>query len=170
MLMGVLNPTSGKHSESWETTSGNSRCRSNSRWDMFPSPIIWIVGCVSARSSVSADRPLTNWNDDTCRDMLDLFELGPTQERSNSSQKGCSANCRWCLAVSHEPQLLLLDEPMAGLDPLAREEFLDGVLRTVCERGQTVLFSSHSLDDVQRVADSIGFMYRGRFAAAKRHR
>jgi len=58
--------------------------------------------------------------------------------------------------------VLLLDEPMAGLDPLAREEFLDGVLRTICERGQTVIFSTHSLDDVQRLADTVGILYDGR--------
>ncbi|MGY8767697.1 MAG: AAA family ATPase [Pirellulales bacterium] len=66
------------------------------------------------------------------------------------------------LAVSHEPEVLLLDEPMAGLDPLAREEFLDGVLRNVCDREQTVIFSTHSLDDVQRMADTVGILYGGR--------
>jgi ABC-2 type transport system ATP-binding protein len=45
---------------------------------------------------------------------------------------------------------------------LAREEFLDGVLRTICERGRTVLFSTHSLDDVQRLADTVGILYGGR--------
>ena len=57
---------------------------------------------------------------------------------------------------------LILDEPVAGLDPLAREEFLDGVLRTICQRGQTVLFSSHTLDDVRRLADTVGILYEGR--------
>ncbi len=49
-----------------------------------------------------------------------------------------------------------------GSIPLAREEFLDGVLRTICERGQTVVFSTHSLDDVQRLADTVGILYGGR--------
>ena len=66
------------------------------------------------------------------------------------------------LAMSHEPDLLILDEPMAGLDPVAREELLDGVLRTVCDRNQTVLFSSHTLADVQRLADTIGIINEGR--------
>jgi ABC-2 type transport system ATP-binding protein len=51
---------------------------------------------------------------------------------------------------------------MWGLDPVDREEFLDGVLQTVCDRGHTVLLSTHSLDDVQRVADTVGFLYSGR--------
>ena len=66
------------------------------------------------------------------------------------------------LAVSHEPEVLLLDEPLSGLDPLAREEFLDGVLRSLCDRGQTVLISSHMLDDVRRLADTVGILYEGR--------
>ncbi len=66
------------------------------------------------------------------------------------------------LAISHEPELLVLDEPMSGLDPLVREEFLDGVLKTICRGDSTVLFSSHSIDDVQRLADNVGIMYHGK--------
>jgi ABC-2 type transport system ATP-binding protein len=58
--------------------------------------------------------------------------------------------------------VLLLDEPLAGLDPIIREEFIDGVLRTICERGQTVLISSHILDDVRRLADTVGILHEGR--------
>jgi ABC-2 type transport system ATP-binding protein len=65
------------------------------------------------------------------------------------------------LAVSHDPELLLLDEPLSGLDPIAREEFLDGVLQTICQRGQTVLISSHMLDDVRRLADTVGILNEG---------
>ena len=102
-----------------------------------------------------------SWNDQTCRQMLDLFELDANKKVRHLS-KGMLVKLSLVLAVSHEPELLVLDEPMAGLDPLAREEFLDGVLRTICERGQTVLFSTHSLDDVQRLADTIGILYGGR--------
>jgi ABC-2 type transport system ATP-binding protein len=55
-----------------------------------------------------------------------------------------------------------LDEPLAGLDPIVREEFLDGVLRTICDRGQTVLISSHMLDDVRRLADTVGILHEGK--------
>ncbi|MFV1968707.1 MAG: ABC transporter ATP-binding protein [Pirellulaceae bacterium] len=102
-----------------------------------------------------------SWNDKTCRQMLDLFRLDPNQKVKHLS-KGMKVKLSLVLAVSHEPQLLILDEPMAGLDPLAREEFLDGVLRTICDRGQTVLFSTHSLDDVQRLADTVGMLYEGK--------
>jgi len=101
------------------------------------------------------------WNDDVCREMLERFELEPTAKVAQMS-KGMLVKLSLVLAVSHEPEMLLMDEPMAGLDPVGREEFLDGVLRTVCDRGQTVLLSTHALDDIQRIADEIGFLYDGR--------
>ena len=101
------------------------------------------------------------WNDETCREMLDRFEL-PGDKKVKHLSKGMLVKLSLVLAVSHEPEMLILDEPMAGLDPVAREEFLDGVLRTVCDKGQTVLLSTHSLDDIQRVADTGGFLYKGR--------
>jgi ABC-2 type transport system ATP-binding protein len=102
-----------------------------------------------------------SWNDETCREMLERFELAPNKKVKQLS-KGMLVKLSLVLAVSHEPEMLVLDEPMSGLDPVAREEFLDGVLRTVCDRGQTVLLSTHSLDDLQRVADTVGFLYSGK--------
>lgn len=101
------------------------------------------------------------WNDQLCREMLDLFGLDPEKKVKHLS-KGMLVKLSLLLAVSHEPELLLLDEPLSGLDPIAREEFLDGVLRTICDRGQTVLISSHMLDDVRRLADTIGILNNGR--------
>ncbi len=101
------------------------------------------------------------WNDQTCREMLDLFRLDPEKKVKHLS-KGMQVKLSLLLAVSHEPELLLLDEPLSGLDPIAREEFLDGVLRTICDRGQTVLISSHMLDDVRRLSETIGILNNGR--------
>ena len=66
------------------------------------------------------------------------------------------------LAVSHRPELLVLDEPTTGLDPIVHEDFLDGVLRSVCRGGCTVLFSSHNLGDVRRLADSVCILQKGK--------
>ena len=65
------------------------------------------------------------------------------------------------LAMAHEPELLILDEPMAGLDPLVREDLLDGVLRTLCDRERTLIFSSHTMADVQRMAERICIIDEG---------
>jgi ABC-2 type transport system ATP-binding protein len=100
------------------------------------------------------------WNDDICREMLDRFALDPEKKVKHLS-KGMLVKLALLLAVSHEPELLLLDEPLSGLDPIAREEFLDGVLQVLCDRGRTVLISSHVLDDVRRVADRVAILYEG---------
>jgi ABC-2 type transport system ATP-binding protein len=101
------------------------------------------------------------WNDRVCQEMLDLFGLDRDKKVKHLS-KGMLTKLSLLLAVSHEPGLLLLDEPLSGLDPIAREEFLDGVLRSICDRGQTVLISSHMLDDVRRLADTVGILHEGR--------
>ena len=97
------------------------------------------------------------WNDATCREMLDRFALDPDKKVKQLS-KGMLGKLALLLAVSHEPELLLLDEPLSGLDPIAREEFLDGVLQVLCDKGKTVLISSHVLDDVRRLADSVAIL------------
>ena len=104
------------------------------------------------------------WNDAVCREMLSLFDLDANKKVKQLS-KGMQVKLSLLLAISHEPELLLLDEPLSGLDPLAREEFLDGVLRAVCDRGQTVVISSHMLDDVRRLADTVGILYEGQLLA-----
>ncbi len=102
-----------------------------------------------------------NWNDKLCEELLGLFELDP-QRRVKELSKGMLVKLSLLLALAHEPELLILDEPMAGLDPVAREEVLDGVLRTICDGKHTILFSSHTLSDVQRLADTIGIVNEGK--------
>ena len=102
-----------------------------------------------------------SWNDQTCQEILDLFGLD-LRKKVRHLSKGMVVKLALLLAVSHDAELLVLDEPMTGLDPIVREEFLDGVLRTICQREQTVLFSTHTLDDVQRLADTVGILHDGR--------
>jgi ABC-2 type transport system ATP-binding protein len=101
------------------------------------------------------------WNDATCQEMLGRFALDPEKKVKHLS-KGMLVKLALLLAVSHEPELLLLDEPLSGLDPIAREEFLDGVLQSICDRGHTVVISSHMLDDVRRLAERVAILYEGR--------
>ena len=102
-----------------------------------------------------------SWNDDLCEKLLKLFDLDVDKKVKHLS-KGMVVKLALLLAITHEPELLVLDEPMAGLDPIIREELLDGVLQAICDREQTLLFSSHTLSDVQRVADVVGIIHDGR--------
>ncbi|MBN2561195.1 MAG: ABC transporter ATP-binding protein [Phycisphaerae bacterium] len=100
------------------------------------------------------------WNDRLCAELLDSFDLDVNRKVKHLS-KGMAAKLALLVAIAHEPELLILDEPTSGLDPIIREEFLDGILRAICERRRTVLFSSHTLSDVQRLADTVGIIYEG---------
>lgn len=65
-------------------------------------------------------------------------------------------------AVSHRPELLLLDEPAGGLDPAARREFLETSIQLLNEEGTTILFSSHYMQDVERMAGRVVMLHDGR--------
>ena len=104
------------------------------------------------------------WNDALCEQLLEQFQL-PAERKVKALSKGMLVKLALLLAVVHEPRLLILDEPTSGLDPLVREEFLDGVLRTICGEDRTVLFSSHTLGDVHQLADSVGIIHEGKLLA-----
>jgi ABC-2 type transport system ATP-binding protein len=101
------------------------------------------------------------WNDDLCERLMDLFSLQP-RKRIRELSKGMLTKVSLLLALAHDPDLLILDEPMSGLDAIVREELLDGVLRAVVDRRCSVLFSSHTLDDITRIADSVAILHQGR--------
>jgi len=121
----------------------------------------FIYRWMRASDAIRFCRPLyPTWNDDRCAELLKLFALDPGKKVKELS-KGSVVKLALVLAMAHEPELLILDEPMAGLDPLVRDDLLDGVLRTLCDRERTLVFSSHAMPDVQRMADRIGIIDEG---------
>jgi len=102
-----------------------------------------------------------HWNAPLATRLVDRLGI-PLKTRVGSLSRGTLVKLGLVAAVAPEPELLLLDEPMAGLDPLAREEVVETVIAAAPDRPWTVLFSSHSLDDVQRLADSIAVVVAGR--------
>lgn len=82
------------------------------------------------------------------------LDLDPAK-RIRELSRGTRAKVALMLAVSARPELLLLDDPTAGLDPLVRREVLDGVLEAVSHEGGAVIYASHLVHDVERVADRV---------------
>jgi ABC-2 type transport system ATP-binding protein len=76
--------------------------------------------------------------------------------------KGELAKAGLLVALAHRPELLVLDEPSSGLDPIVRRELLEAVVRSVVAEGRTVLFSSHLLDEIARVSDCVAMVAGGR--------
>ncbi len=100
------------------------------------------------------------WNEPLCGEMLKRFDLGGGKKVRHLS-KGMLAKLSLVLALAHDPEVLILDEPMGGLDPIAREEFLEGVMANLADQHRTVVFSSHLLGDVQRMVQTVGIIDRG---------
>jgi ABC-2 type transport system ATP-binding protein len=80
--------------------------------------------------------------------------------------RGENAKAGLLIALAYRPELLLLDEPSSGLDPVVRRDILEAIIRTVADEGRTVLFSSHLLEEVERVADDLAMMFDGRVVLA----
>jgi ABC-2 type transport system ATP-binding protein len=86
----------------------------------------------------------------------------PRKQKVGSLSGGQQAQVALTLALAKRPELLLLDEPVASLDPLARREFLQSVMEVVADTGMTVVLSSHIVADLERVCDHLVILAQGR--------
>lgn len=102
-----------------------------------------------------------NWDETMYGDFLKRFEL-PENKEIQTFSKGMQVKLCLAIAMSHKARLLLLDEPTSGLDPVVRDDIMDLFLEFVQEEDRSVLFSSHITTDLERVADYIVFIHRGR--------
>lgn len=102
-----------------------------------------------------------SWDMAYAERMRDEFGL-PTDTKVRNLSRGEKAKAGLLIALAHRPELLLLDEPSSGLDAVARQSILAVVVRSVAEEGRTVVFSSHLLDEVERVADRVAMIHQGR--------
>lgn len=101
------------------------------------------------------------WDEEAARVRVAGIGL-PLRKKVRSLSGGQRAQVALTLALAKRPELLLLDEPVASLDPLARREFMQSVLEAVAERELTVVLSSHILADLERVCDRLVILARGR--------
>lgn len=104
-----------------------------------------------------------DWDEGYAERLREQFRLSP-EARIRNLSRGEKAKAGLLLALAHRPSLLLLDEPSSGLDAVARREILAVVVRSVAEEGRTVVFSSHLLDEVERVVDDVAMIHEGKVA------
>jgi ABC-2 type transport system ATP-binding protein len=103
------------------------------------------------------------WNSTLVADLLQRFELDP-EVKIKTLSVGTLQKLAIILAMGHEPELLVLDEPAASLDPSARREFLKTILEIAVDQHRTVLFSTHITSDLERVADRVAILRDGKIS------
>jgi ABC-2 type transport system ATP-binding protein len=142
-------------------------------------PVADPQGVLSRIGYLSEDRDLPNWMrvgelirytqafypgwDDAYAEELRVIMFGlEADAKVKHLSRGQRAQAALLIALAYRPPLLLLDEPSSGLDPVVRRDILGAIVRTVADEGRTVLFSSHLLDEVERVADDVAMIHRGK--------
>lgn len=98
-------------------------------------------------------------------EVLELVSMNGRAERSlRGYSKGMRQRIKLAAALVHEPDLLILDEPLSGIDPIGRQEFLN-LFQALAARGKCLLVSSHELEELEKLTDHVAIMARGRIAA-----
>jgi ABC-2 type transport system ATP-binding protein len=101
------------------------------------------------------------WDPAEAARITELLRL-PRDRKVSRMSRGEVAKLALAIALAHRPELLILDEPTSGLDPLVRRDVLDAIIGLLSAEGRTVVFSSHILSDIERVADRVILIDRGR--------
>ena len=160
MLIGLVRPTSGSaFCLGMEIGSRGMEIRQKVGY-LGAEPRIY--GYMSAGQAVRFCRGLyQRWNDGIVERYMEEFQI-PAEKKMHQLSQGQKNQLALILALAPGPELLLLDEPTTGFDPVKRRLFYNAVLQEIVAEGKTVLLASHQLEDVERVADQVGLMHRGR--------
>lgn len=102
-----------------------------------------------------------SWNQERFKELYKTFKLNPTKKIMTFS-KGMRKQASFCLIMSTMPKYLILDEPIDGLDPVARKLVWKYIIDDVAQRNLTVLISSHNLKELEGIVDHVGILYKGK--------
>lgn len=159
LAIGLLRPDAGAVSVLGQTPADNPELLSQVGFVAQDTPL---YADFTAAELVTMGAKLNRrWDSSLCRQRLEQLRI-PLNRPVGKLSGGQRAQVALALALAKRPQLLLLDEPVASLDPLARREFLQALMGAVAEDGTTVLLSSHLLGDLERICDYLIVLQAGR--------
>ena len=119
-----------------------------------------VVGSNLSKYSKAFKNMFDNWDQELFDELIKKWDL-PLKKRFQTFSKGMKTKAMIALTLAHKPQLLILDEPTAGLDPVARIEVLDMLREFVADGEKAVLFSTHITGDLDKVADFVTMIING---------
>jgi ABC-2 type transport system ATP-binding protein len=119
-------------------------------------PFLTVIEVVNLHRQI-----FSTWDADMAGRLIANFHL-PLDHKVGKLSKGQARQVALLCAVAHRPELLLLDEPAGGLDPVARREFLETSINLLNETGTAILFSSHYMTDVERLAERVVLIHDGK--------
>ena len=160
LIMGLLHPTGG----SIRIFGKDRKTLTRADWRMVgyiaDEPILYDFMTVGKLIDFNKNF-YPQWDENRCSELLLRFHL-PADEIIKNLSRGMKTQLALILALSQTPDLLVLDEPLDGLDPLRRLEFLNLVLEDFSKQeGRSILISSHYLEELERIADRIAFLHEG---------
>jgi len=160
MLLGLARPTAGEAFVFGKSISDDVASAEIRKLVGYVAEDKRLYGYMTIQQALDFTRPFfPKWSSETERDLLRRFAL-PVSRGINALSKGMRTKLALVLALSRRPELLILDEPGEGLDPVAVEQMLECVVKAAAD-GATVFFSTHQIGDVERIADHVFIMNSG---------
>jgi len=163
-LMGVYKPDSGSvvinGEEIWENTDLKKRMLCiNDEWYFYPSFSMKEMAKLYARL-------YPDFNRERYEKLAEILPIDENRQIRRFS-KGMKKQVAFRLVLSCMPEVLILDEPLDGLDPVMRKQIMNVIISDVAERGMTVLVSSHNLRELEDICDHVGIIHKGSLVAEK---
>lgn len=163
-LAGIIKPDSGKITVDGARIYDNAEIKKKCAYvsdDLFFYPTYSIKQTAKFYSGI-----YPNWSEDAYKTMLGFFKADENR-RCRRMSKGMQKQAAIWLALCTRPEVLILDEPVDGLDPVMRKNIWSLIMQEVCDREMTVLVSSHNLRELEDVCDHVGMMHNGKIVLEK---
>ncbi|MDF1756404.1 MAG: ABC transporter ATP-binding protein [Verrucomicrobiales bacterium] len=160
MLMGIIAPESGTI-ELMGETSRRTTLKQKQKIGYVSQEQVFYPWMTARMLGKFVGGLYPEWDKQEFERLLNILEVPPNRKSSQLSG-GMRVKLALALALAPRPSLLILDEPTAGMDPVARREFLDIIEHQAREYGRTTFFSTHLLNEVERAADRVGIIHRGK--------